>query len=80
MHWLSVRPSLCLSRRSTAATAAGEFAAERPAGRQYKSIAAGALQAPCCSKAPALSSKYDSVTLRADGGLAALCVLTNRIE
>jgi len=33
MHWLSVRPSVCLSRRSTAATAVGEFAAERFAGR-----------------------------------------------
>jgi len=38
----SVRPSVCLSHRSTAAAACGEFAAERPAGRTYRSTAAGA--------------------------------------
>ena len=31
----SVRPSVCLSRQSTAATAPGGFAAERRAGRRY---------------------------------------------
>ena len=45
-----VRPSVCLSRRSTEATAAGGFAAERPAGSRYRSIAAGALQASCCRR------------------------------
>ena len=37
---VSVRPSVCLSVPS----AAGGFAAERPAGRKYQSIAAGAVQ------------------------------------
>ena len=37
----STRLSVCLSRRSTAATAAGGFAAEHPEGRRYRSIAAG---------------------------------------
>ena len=37
----STRLSVCLSRRSTAATAAGGFAAEHPEGRIYRSIAAG---------------------------------------
>ena len=46
------RPSVCLSRQSTAATVAGGFAAERPAGRRYRSTAAGAVL-----QAPALSSK-----------------------
>jgi len=32
----SVRLSVCLSCRSTAAAAAGGFAAERPAGRRYR--------------------------------------------
>jgi len=35
----SVRLSVCLSHRSTAATAAGVFAAERSADRRYRSIA-----------------------------------------
>jgi len=40
-----VRTSVCLSRRSTAAAASGQFAAERPASRRYRSIAgAGAQQ------------------------------------
>jgi len=47
------RASVCLSRRLTATAAAGEFAAERPAGRIYRSIAAGALQARCCRRASA---------------------------
>jgi len=38
---LSVRPSVRLSRRSTAAAKAGGFAAERPANRRYRSTAAG---------------------------------------
>jgi len=46
------RVSVCLSRRSTAAAACGGFAAERRAGRRYRSTAAGAVQ-----QAPALSSK-----------------------
>jgi len=46
----SVRPSVCLSHRLTAATAGGGFAAEHPVGRRYRSIAAGALVAPCCTQ------------------------------
>jgi len=38
---LSVCPSVWLSRHSTAAAACGVFAAERRAGRRYRSIAAG---------------------------------------
>ena len=38
----SVRPSVCLFHRSTAAAACGVFAAERPAGRMHQSIIAGA--------------------------------------
>ena len=34
----SVYPSVCLSRRSIAATACGWFAAERPAGRRYRQL------------------------------------------
>ena len=38
-------PSVCLSHRSTVAAACSGFAAERPAGRRYRSIAgAGAQQ------------------------------------
>jgi len=37
------RLSVSLSHRSTAATAVGGFAAERPAGKRYQSIAASAL-------------------------------------
>ena len=40
MYRSGVRPSVCLSHLSTAATAAGGFAAERPAGRRYRSTAA----------------------------------------
>jgi len=43
------RPSVRLSRRSTAATAAGGFAVESHVGRRYRSIGAGALRAPCCN-------------------------------
>ena len=38
-----VRQSICLSHRSTVATASGGFAAERPGCRRYRSIAAGAV-------------------------------------
>ena len=37
--WTSVRLSVCLSHRSTAAPACGEFATERAKGRRYRSIA-----------------------------------------
>jgi len=40
----SVRLSVCLSRRLTAATTCGGFAAERPAGRICRSIAGGCAQ------------------------------------
>ena len=53
--YVTVRcPSVCLSHRSTAATAAGGFAAERHAGRRYRSIAAGTVL-----QATALSSKCE---------------------
>ena len=43
VHVTVERPSaVCLSRRSTAAAKCGGFAAERHAGRRYRSIAAGA--------------------------------------
>ena len=65
--------TLCIERpsglfhRSIAATVAGEFAAEHPAGRRYQSKAASAvLQVPTHSAANA-----SSIVLRADeGGLA----------
>jgi len=38
----SVRPPVCLFRRSTAAAACGGFAAERPARRTHRPTAAGA--------------------------------------
>jgi len=45
MKQSSVRPSVCMSHRSTAAAACGGFAAERPADTRYRSIAgAGAQQ------------------------------------
>jgi len=44
MECSGVRPSVCLSHRLTAATAAGGYAAERPVGRGYRSIAAGTAQ------------------------------------
>jgi len=37
------RPSVCLSRRSTTAAAAGGFAVESHVGRRYRSIGAGAV-------------------------------------
>jgi len=38
----SIRPSICLFHRLTAAAAGGKFAAEPPAGRKYRSTTAGA--------------------------------------
>ena len=61
----SVLPSVCLSHRSEAATAAGGFAAERPAGRRYRLIAASALRAPCCRRRRS-AANAGSVVLRAD--------------
>ena len=53
---VSVRPSVCLSRGSTAGAACGWFTAERLAGRRYQSIAgAGAQQQR--RRSTALSSK-----------------------
>ena len=63
----SVCPSDGLSHRSTAATAAGGFAAERRAGRRYQSTAAGALRAPCCRRRRS-AANAGSVSLRADEG------------
>ena len=64
---VSVRMPVCLSHRSTAATAAGEFAAERLAGRRCQSIAAGALRMPCCRRRRS-AANTGSVMLRSDGG------------
>jgi len=67
----SVRPSVCLSHRSTAAKAASRFAAERSAGRRCRSIAAGALWTRRRS-----ATNAGSVTLRADGrGSTQICYL-----
>ena len=60
----SVRQSVCLSHRSIATTAAGGVAAERSATRRYRSIAAGALRAPCCTRRSAANS--GNVMLKAD--------------
>ena len=67
----SIRPSVCLTHRSKAATAAGGFAAERPAcsrpvGRRYRLIAASALQAPCCRRWRSAANAGSVVVLRAD--------------
>ena len=59
----SICLSACLSRRPTAATVAGGFAAECHAGMIYQSIAAGALCASCYRRRR--SAKTGSVTLRA---------------
>ena len=53
----SVRPSVCLSYHSTAAVARGRFAAERPADRTYRSIAAYAGVQQQRRRSTALSSK-----------------------
>jgi len=53
---MSDRPSVRLSHRSAGASAASEFAADRPAGRRYRSIAAGCA-AGAVQQVPALSSK-----------------------
>jgi len=79
---VSVRLSVCLSHRSTAAAACGGFAAERPAGSRYRSIATdmrctsrvarAVLQAPARSSNGAAARRSaanaGSVTLTADGG------------
>ena len=67
----SIRPSVCLTHRSKAATAAGGFAAERPAcsrpvGRRYRLIAASALRAPCCRRRRSAANAGSVVVLRAD--------------
>ena len=66
MYRSGVRPSVRLfACRSTAAAAAGGFAAERPAGRRYRSIAAGAGAAYQLHARSAANA--GSVTLKADG-------------
>jgi len=60
----SICLSACLSRRPTAATVAGGFAAECHAGMIYQSIAAGALCASCYRRRRS-AVKTGSVTLRA---------------
>jgi len=65
---LSVRPSVRLSHRSAAATAADGFAAERQSGRRHRSMAAGALQQAPCSRRRRSAPNAGSVMLRADGG------------
>jgi len=55
---MSLRPSI-----QSTDSGNGGFAAQFPAGRRYRSTAAGVLL-----QAPALSSKRGSVMLRADGG------------
>jgi len=61
-------PSVCLSHPLTAATAAGGFAAERPAGRRYQSSSAGAvLQA-------LVLSTTGSVALMSDEGSTQTCI------
>ena len=60
------RPSVCVyAHRSTAATAAGGYAAERPGCRRYRPIAAGAVQ-----QMPALRNECGQrhVDSWADGG------------
>ena len=79
------RPSVSvrrLSHRLTATTAVKVFAAERPAGRRYRSIAAGALWEPCCAGAGArATSNAGSVTFRADEGVSVLtCSLEDESE
>ena len=61
--------SVCLYHRLTAATAAGWFATEHPAGRRYRSIAADAvLQCTQRCRRRLSAANAGSVTLRADGG------------
>jgi len=61
---MSFRPSI-----QSTDSGNGGFAAQFPAGRRYRSTAAGVLL-----QAPALSSKRGSVILRADGGRLVLSV------
>jgi len=72
----SVHPYVCLSHRSTAAAACNRFAAERLAGRRYRSIAAGALRAPC-SRRRRSAANAGSVTLTVDvGGWTQTCCIS----
>ena len=61
-------PSVCLSHRSTAATAVGGFAAERTVDRRYRPTAAGAVLRAPCTRRRLSAANVDSVMLRADGG------------
>ena len=56
---VSVRPPVSLSRRSTAAAECGGFAAERPAGRTYRSTAAGTGAQQQRRRSTAFSSKCE---------------------
>jgi len=60
-----VRPSVCLSHRSTAAAVIGGFAAKRPADRGYRSTAAGAGVA--YQLLTRSTTNAGNVMLRADG-------------
>jgi len=62
-----VRPSVCLSRRSTAASACGGFAAERPAGRRYRLIFDGGGRR---------NNRYNSAAARRSAANAGSAVLT----
>ena len=67
--WAVVLPSAWLFHQSTAATAAGWFAAERPVGRRNQSIAAGDVQqASALSVSGAAAANAGSVMLTADVG------------
>jgi len=61
-------PSVCLSHRSTAATAVGGFAAERTVDRRYRPTAAAAVLRAPCRRRRRSAANVDSVMLRADGG------------
>ena len=51
------RLSICLSHRLTTEMAVGRFAAERPAGGRYRSIAVGVHTVGAVQQGPVLSSK-----------------------
>ena len=65
-------PSVCVSRWLTAVTAASGFAAERPAGRRYRSIAADPLRASF-SRRRRSAADAGSIMPRADGGSTETC-------
>jgi len=67
---LSICSSVCLSRRSTAATAAGGFPAERIMGRKYRSIAAR--RASCGRRAACAGAQQQCAVLQADVGSVTL--------